>query len=258
MSQPDATSRRARRRLGRWLPLLTVMGAVLLTPLTVASSASTPDDETLANGSAVYAAVCSGCHQPGGVGLAGRFPPLLDNPNVADAAYVESVIRNGLEGEIVVNGETYDGVMPAQSTLSDDDIADVIAYIQSGFATPATEVAEVATGPVAGTELPLLASYTWIAGALVAIGAVGLVLGPKIVAAHDRRSFTWVDAWLKTGVIVVGAILVTTIVPAQVLEIEAVQELPRVGQDLIAVSFWVGGVAATLWALWYAHRERRV
>lgn len=255
-------SRRLRvRRLVRWLPALTVVGAVALTPLTVSGAADTgdlPDDDTLANGSAVYTAVCSGCHQPGGVGLAGTFPPLIDNPNVADAEYVESVIRNGRDGVITVNGETYDSVMPAQSTLSDDDIADVIAFIQSGFAAPATQVEAFDTGPVAGTELPALADYAWIAAALVAIGAAALVFGPKIVAANDRRTITWVDAGLKTAVIVVGAILVTTIIPAQVLELETVQDLPRAAQDLIAVSFWIGGVGATLVALWYAHRERRV
>lgn len=257
MPQPEARTRRD-RRFGRWLPLLTVVGAVGLTPLAVSGSAPSPDDEVLANGAAVYTAVCSGCHQPGGVGLSGRFPPLIDNPNVQDTEYVETVIRNGLEGEIVVNGVTYDGVMPAQSTLSDEDVNDVIAYIQSGFATPATEVAEVATGPVAGTELPLLTTYAWVAAVLIAVGAAGLVLGPKIVGVIDRRTVPWVDAWLKTGVIVVGAVLVTTIIPAQVLELEAVQELPRAGQDLIAVSFWIGGVLATLWALWYAWRERRI
>ncbi len=190
--------------------------------------------------------------------MPGNFPPLIDNPNVADAAYVEDVIRNGRSGEIVVNGETYNGVMPAQSTLSDDDIAAVIVYVQSGFAAPAGEVADLPGGPVAGTELPLLADYAWIAGALIAIGAVALVLGPRVIAAHDRRTLSWTDAWLKTAVIVVGLIIAVVIVPARVIELDTVQDLSKPLQDLITVGIWTVALVGSLVALWYAHREDRI
>ena len=240
--------------------MLSVLVALVLAPFAGfgADAATGPDDEVLRDGAEVYSAVCSSCHQPGGVGLAGDYPPLIDNPNVADAEYVESVIRNGRTGEIVVNGETYDGVMPAQSTLSDDDIVAVIAYVQSGFPAPAGPPAEIATGPTAGTELPLLANYAWIVGFLLAAGVAALVLGPRVVAAHDRREITWVDAWMKTAVIVVGLIFATTWLPAWVLEVGAVQELPRAAQDLIAVSIWVAALVGSAWALWYAHREKRI
>lgn len=247
-------------RWHRWFPVFGVAVAVLLAPLAGigADAATGPDDDTLRAGAEVYSSVCASCHQPGGVGLAGRYPPLLDNPNVDDAAYVEDVIRNGRSGQITVNGETYDGVMPAQSSLSDGDVAAVIAYIQSGFAAPTGPAPEVPAGPVAGTELPILANYAWIAAFLIVIGLGALVLGPRVVAAHDRRTLPWPDAWMKTAVIAVGAILVTTIVPAQVLELETVQELPRAAQDLIAVGLWSAGVVATILALWYAWREKRI
>lgn len=247
-------------RWPRWLPLLTVAVAAVLAPMAGfgADAATGPDDELLLQGAEVYRSVCSSCHQPGGVGVPGDFPPLIDNPNVQDTAYVEDVIRNGRSGELVVDGETYDAVMPAQSTLSDDDIAAVIAYIQSGFAAPAGEVAELPTGPVAGTELPLLANYAWFAGALIALGAVALVLGPRLVAAHDRRTLPWPDAWLKTSVIVVGIIVATVIVPARVIELDTVQDLPKALQDLIVVGIWTVALVASLAALWYAHREDRI
>jgi mono/diheme cytochrome c family protein len=243
-----------------WVPLLTVVVAVLLAPLAGvgADAATGPDDELLAQGADVYSSVCAACHQAGGVGVSGSFPPLLDNPNTADAAYVEGVIRNGRTGEIVVNGTTYNGVMPAQSTLSDDDIAAVIAYIQSGFAAPAGPVAEVSTGPVAGTELPLLANYAWVAAFLIAIGLVALVLGPRIIAVNDRRTIPWTDAWMKTGVIVVGTIVATVYVPNWVLERQTVQDMPRMAQDLIAVGIWSVAIAGSILALWYAHREKRI
>ena len=223
-----------------------------------ANAAAGPDDEVLREGAEVYTAVCSSCHQPGGVGVSGDFPPLIDNPNLDDAAYIEDVIRNGRTGVITVNGETYDGVMPAQSTLSDDDISAVIVYIQSGFAAPAAPAPEVDTGPVAGTELPILADYAWIVAMLVALGAGALVLGPRVIAANDRRTIPWTDAWMKTAVIVVGLIVATTVIPAKVLELDTVQELPRAGQDLIAVGIWSFALVVSLWALWYAHREKRI
>lgn len=258
----DVTSSAAARggRWHRWSPVLGVAVALLLAPLAGmgAGAASAPDDDTLRAGAEVYSSVCASCHQPGGVGLSGQYPPLKDNPNLTDPAYIEDVIRNGRSGPITVNGETYDGVMPSQGALSDDDITAVIAYIQSGFAAPAGPAPEVTTGPAAGTELPILANYAWVAALLIALGAGALVLGPRVVAAHDRRTLPWTDAWMKTAVIAVGAILVTTIVPARVLEIETVQELPRAAQDLIAVGLWSVGVGATILALWYAWREKRI
>lgn len=216
------------------------------------------DDELLLDGAQVYQQVCSSCHQPGGVGLRGQFPPLLDNPHVADAAYVEDVIRNGRQGEIVVDGVTYNGLMPAMSTLDDGQIVAVIAYLQSGFAAPAGPAPEAPSGPVAGTQLPAFADLTIIAAFAIAAAVIALIFGPRLVGQVDRRTMTWGDAWMKTSVIVVGMIAVTTYVPAKVLETQAVRDLDRWMQDLIASGLWIGGLVAGLWALWYAHRQRRI
>lgn len=254
-SPPDNSIRRGGRWL-RWTPVLLVLGALVAGPTLVQAG---PSDETLSEGAAVYQAVCSSCHQPGGVGLEGQFPPLIDNPNVDDAAYVDTVIREGRTGELTVDGVTYDGVMPAQSTLSDQEVDAVIAYIQSGFASPAIEGGTPeTTGSVAGAELPNYAGTLATIAFLIGIVAFFLVLGPRIIGVQDRRTMSWLDAWLKTIVIVVGLILVTTYIPARVLEFEAVRDLPTEAQDLIAVGLWMGGLSAGIWALWYAHRESRI
>ena len=99
---------------------------------------------------------------------------------------------------------------------------------------------------------------TMIAAFLVVVGAFVLVLGPRVVGAHDRRTLPWTDAWLKTGVIVVGMIVATVFVPSRVLEFDAVRDLPRAAQDMIAVGLWSAGLVGGLWALWYAHKEQRV
>lgn len=261
---PNPTSAATGERWPRWLPLVAVAFWVALCAVALPAvladepAEAGPSDDTLRAGAEVYSTICAQCHQSGGIGVPGKYPPLQDNPNVADAAYVEQVLRNGRTGAITVNGETYDGVMPAQTALSDDDIVNVIAYVQSGFQAPAGPAPEVATGPVAGTELPLLSNYTIVFAFAIAAAAIALVLGPRVIAAGDRRTLTWVDAGLKSAVIVVGMIVGTTIIPSKVLEIQTVQELPRIAQDLIAVGLWLGALGAGLWALWYAHRERRI
>ena len=105
------------------LSLLVVATIVLLPGL---AGAQAEDD-----GQAVYTTNCSSCHQPDGLGIPGSFPPLSGNPNVQDAAYVKTVVTEGLSGPIEVLGETYDGVMPPFASLSDAEIDAVTVYIQA-------------------------------------------------------------------------------------------------------------------------------
>ncbi len=100
-----------------------------------AEPAATPVVDTAA-GEAVYVANCSSCHQATGEGIAGAFPslvghvPLLYN---ADREYLVNLQLYGLQGEIEVLGETYNGVMPAWTQLSDDDIANVLNYVSTAW-----------------------------------------------------------------------------------------------------------------------------
>jgi mono/diheme cytochrome c family protein len=45
-----------------------------------------------------------------------------------------------MEGPIEVNGESYDGLMPQHSFLSDDQIADVLSYIRTSFGNKSSNV----------------------------------------------------------------------------------------------------------------------
>ena len=89
-------------------------------------------------GSRVYAANCAACHQAGGTGMAGAFPPLAGHfPDLLKRAdgrsYVEKVLLFGLEGEISVNGSNFAGAMPPWNALSDDDIAAVLNYVSNAW-----------------------------------------------------------------------------------------------------------------------------
>ena len=78
---------------------------------------------------------CSSCHQTNGEGVSGAFPPLAGNPVVTGSPVtVIAIVKNGLEGKIVVHGNAYSGIMPAwKKQISDQQIAEVISYIRSAW-----------------------------------------------------------------------------------------------------------------------------
>ena len=89
-------------------------------------------------GSNVYTTNCVACHQAGGTGLAGAFPPLAGHvPELLKRsdgrAYVGKVLLFGLEGDISVNGNNFAGAMPPWNALSDDDIAAVLNYVSNAW-----------------------------------------------------------------------------------------------------------------------------
>ena len=255
---PDASETTGRWTRGRET---TGSGAEAEAGDAAADAAAEAEALLLQEGQQVYSQICSSCHQPGGTGLEGQFPPLIDNPNVDDAGYVADVITNGRQGEIVVDGVAYDGVMPSFSTLTDEEVEAVTAYIQNDFQAPPTADGEQAIGsggPVAGTELPALTNMGSLVAFLLAALVVLLVLAPRLLSVNDRLAVPWLDAWLKTAAIVVAVYLLVIHIPNWALQQGSVGRLSRFGQDLIGTGLWSLGVAVLLGGLWYAHRESRV
>lgn len=87
------------------------------------------------DGEAVYAANCISCHQANGQGIPGAFPPLAGG-HAADLvqaeggrSYLLHALVYGVQGQIVVAGQTYNGLMPAWPQLSDAEIAAVLSYV---------------------------------------------------------------------------------------------------------------------------------
>lgn len=95
-------------------------------------------------GEAVYRANCAACHQPDGKGLPGAFPPLAASDYLGSRKPpdVASLVLKGITGEITVNGNKYNNVMPAQSHLSDADIAAAINYIYASWGNKGGSIAE--------------------------------------------------------------------------------------------------------------------
>lgn len=85
-------------------------------------------------GESLYKTHCASCHIDDGLGLRGVIPPLAGSDFLArDPAYTACIIRNGLQGEITVNGMTYKEPMAAIPQLSDFQIANIINYINSAW-----------------------------------------------------------------------------------------------------------------------------
>ncbi len=97
-------------------------------------------EERIEYGRETYMSVCQACHMKDGSGIEGAFPP------VAESDYLNenpkrgiSAVVHGLSGEITVNGETYDGVMPRQN-LTDEEVANVMTYVLNNFGNKGGEV----------------------------------------------------------------------------------------------------------------------
>ena len=91
------------------------------------------DSWEFSEGKQIYTDFCIQCHMANGEGVPMLFPPLAtsdflkNNRNKSIRA-----IKYGIEGEIKVNGETYNTAMIAQS-LSNMEIANVMNYITNSW-----------------------------------------------------------------------------------------------------------------------------
>lgn len=218
---------------------------------------SDEEAELLQTGLEAFNATCASCHQAGGIGLEGQYPPLKGNDNAKDEAHVRDVIENGLSGELVVAGVTYNGVMPSFSTLSEKDTTAIVAYLQNDLVAPVVQHAEaVAASPV--TKLPGVTGQMANLALIIAAVAAGVVFAPNILASRDRLRFPKLDAWLRTAIIVIAAILLTAVIPDWAIKTKTVTGLNRFVQDLVGVTLWSLGLVVLLFGLWHAHREDKI
>lgn len=104
-------------------------------------------------GKKVYDQYCLVCHQADGQGVPNAFPPLTQTEYVnEDTERLIGIVLNGQSGELVVNGETYNGVMVAHNFLSDQEIADVITFVRSSFGNSAPAVTAEEVAAVRGAQ----------------------------------------------------------------------------------------------------------
>jgi nitrite reductase (NO-forming) len=106
---------------------LIVASAFILSTLALAPIAAAADG---AAGQATFERTCAACHLPTGEGMPGVFPPLKKSDffQKLTPAQLVKLVDNGLTGEVVVNGQKYNSVMPPQG-LSDEDAANVLNHV---------------------------------------------------------------------------------------------------------------------------------
>lgn len=96
--------------------------------------------ERIKQGEIVYNTNCAACHQPTGAGIPQAFPPLANSDFLnADKIRAIKTVTGGLQGKLTVNGQVYNGVMPAWS-LSDEDISNVMTFIFNSWGNAGHEV----------------------------------------------------------------------------------------------------------------------
>ena len=78
---------------------------------------------------------CMTCHGEEGKGTPGAFPPLVGQKDLmGDCKHHATIVLNGMQGEITVDGQKYNGVMvPQAAFLNDLQIAAVISYERNSW-----------------------------------------------------------------------------------------------------------------------------
>jgi len=90
--------------------------------------------QSIKRGESVYAINCANCHMADGTGIPSAIPPLAKSDYLMkDQRRAIRQIIYGAKGEMVVNGVKYNNEMPAQNHLTDQEIADVLNYIQNSW-----------------------------------------------------------------------------------------------------------------------------
>lgn len=97
-------------------------------------------EEKILEGGRLYTQNCAACHQPDGRGISGAFPPLAGSDFLmSDVDRAIGVVLFGLSLPIEVNGEAFDGVMPAVN-MSDRDVANILTFVLNSFGNEDGEV----------------------------------------------------------------------------------------------------------------------
>lgn len=102
------------------------------------AEAAAPSSAKL-DGSTLWQQNCASCHGAKGMGQPGYFPPLAGNPDLSkDRVFPVLVVLNGLSGPITVDGQKYNGGMPALGHLSDAEVAVIINFVRGAWGNEST------------------------------------------------------------------------------------------------------------------------
>jgi mono/diheme cytochrome c family protein len=106
-----------------------------------ADEAAKPVDP-LVLGQRLFNGKCAACHQPDGKGRPGQFPPLAQSEWLLGPPEIPvRILLFGLQGDITVSGQHFNGNMPAfGAQLKDEQIAAVLSYVRQEWGNQAGPV----------------------------------------------------------------------------------------------------------------------
>ncbi|BHH84217.1 c-type cytochrome [Desulforhopalus sp. 52FAK] len=92
-------------------------------------------------GANLYLANCAKCHGREGEGFLKLYPPIRNSHYLKEnVSKLPCIIRYGLKGEIVVEGVTFNQIMPAIQQLKAEEIDQIIVFLQEKGQFPVTQV----------------------------------------------------------------------------------------------------------------------
>lgn len=129
-----------RRRL---IPMNVVIAALLFILLSLDLDKMKIPAPVMQSGKKVYERACSGCHQPGGEGISGLYPSLIDNETILGSQnrLIKKIVFNVTKPEEIHAGKLHSPAYP----LGNQEIADVLTYVRNCFGNKA--------GPVTAREV---------------------------------------------------------------------------------------------------------
>ena len=101
-----------------------------------------PPAEQLARGEAIYARTCAACHQNGGTGVDGAFPP-LDGSALAtgNPEHAVRIVLHGLTGPVEIPGKLPVNSLMPPAGLADAEISDVLSFVRHAWSNDAAPLA---------------------------------------------------------------------------------------------------------------------
>lgn len=107
------------------------------------------------SGKKVYTQVCMSCHMLDGNGIVGMNPTLSKTEWVnGDKKRLINIVLKGQSEPLEINGEEYVIPMPAQSQLTDQQIADVLTYVRNSFGNKSSAITAAEVKAVRGNSKP--------------------------------------------------------------------------------------------------------
>jgi len=118
-----------------------IVAIILLTCSVICIASTQPAQTSKQKGSALYKQYCLTCHQADGSGVPRMNPPLIKTSYVTGdkGKLIKWVLQGSVEA-VPIEGKTYSNNMPAQSYLTDQQIADVLTYIRSSFGNKSSAI----------------------------------------------------------------------------------------------------------------------